>query len=227
MSGGKVTVSNFVTRALRQYYYYFALRHLIFETYPFLMKELVVATNNAGKLQEIRALLQGVHILSLQDIGFTQVVPEPYDTFEENAHIKAQTVHHFCDKNVLSDDSGLCVPALDNEPGVHSAYYGGEPRSDANNNEKLLAALKDIKNREAYYTDILCLIWNGNTHYFTGVCNGHIATSQSGTGGFGYDPLFVPEGYDESFGVLPAEVKNRISHRAKAMELLQSFIQTQ
>ena len=187
-------------------------------------KELVIATNNAGKLREIKALLEGITILSLNDVGFNEEIPEPYETFEENAFTKAQTVHRFCGKNVLSDDSGLCVAALHDAPGVHSAYYGGEPRSDVKNNEKLLADLEGIGDRSAYYKAVLCLIWGGEPHYFTGICKGSISAAPLGQGGFGYDPLFVPEAYNQTFAELPFEVKNTLSHRAAAMRQLQKFI---
>jgi XTP/dITP diphosphohydrolase len=198
------------------------LLSLVF-AYIFWMEELVIATNNAGKLKELAALLKGIKVLSLKDIGFDKEIPEPFNTFKENAHAKALTIYQFCGKNTLADDSGLIVEALNGAPGVHSAYYGGEPRSDARNNARLLQDMEGVKNRAAHYTAVLCLLREGSEHYFDGVCRGNIAMQEKGTGGFGYDPLFIPNGYDQTFGELPAEEKKKISHRANAMQMLQEF----
>lgn len=188
------------------------------------MQELVVASNNQGKIREIKALVNNLTLLSLDEIGFSGGIEEPYETFEQNALAKAEAIHAFCGKNVFSDDSGLCVPALKGAPGVHSAYYGGLPRSDEKNNLKLLEELEGIDHRSAFYKAVLCLIWQGETYFFEGVCAGKILTKPRGAGGFGYDPLFVPEGYEQTFAELPAEVKNRLSHRGVAVRKLVAFL---
>lgn len=188
-------------------------------------KELVIATNNPGKLREMRDLISFRSILSLADIGFDEEIAEPYDSFEENAYAKASIVARFCGKDVLADDSGLCVPALGGDPGVHSAYYGGAPRSDERNKERLLAAMAGVEDRSAYYRAVLCLVQDGVAYYFDGNCAGHIADAPQGTGGFGYDPLFIPVGYAETFGVLPVAVKKSISHRAQAIARLKAFLE--
>ncbi len=188
------------------------------------MTEIVLASNNAGKIKELKALLPAFHLLSLKDIGFDLEIPEPFETFEENAKEKAKTIFEFCGKNVLADDSGLCVSALNGSPGVHSAYYGGHPRSDEKNNLQLLTALKGNINREANYKAIICLYRKEGVHFFEGTCQGTILEAPQGNAGFGYDPLFVPNGFTQTFAELPLEVKNKLSHRGKAIEKLKAFL---
>ena len=189
------------------------------------MNQIVIATNNAGKLAEIRMMLsEAYELLSLEDIGFRDEIEEPFDSFEENAHAKAATVFAACGKPVLADDSGICVHALNGTPGVFSARFGGEPRSDESNNRKLLEALSGEADRSAFYKAVICLIWEGEAYFFEGICNGRILEAPRGAGGFGYDPLFVPDGYDQSFGELPPSVKKEISHRAKALHALTDFL---
>ncbi len=188
---------------------------------------LIIASNNKGKLAQLKAWLPyGIAAKSMAEAGFTEIIPEPFDTFHQNARIKAQSVFDFCRQPVLSDDSGICVNALDGAPGVYSALYAGEGASDAENNAKLLAALKGMESRKAHYLAVLCLITHEGTHYFEGRCDGTIAESPKGDGGFGYDPLFIPDGYDQSFAELPSEIKSRISHRAKALDALAAFLQS-
>ena len=191
------------------------------------MQELVIASNNAGKIREIRSMIDNLSLLSLKDIGFTEDIPEPYDTFEQNAHVKAETIHRFSGKNVFADDSGICVPALDGAPGVFSARYAGVGASDEGNLQKLLAETATKDNRSAYYKAVICLIWNGETHYFEGVCNGRLLAEKRGTGGFGYDPIFVPDGYEQTFAELPLDIKNNISHRGKAVRDMVAFLKEQ
>ncbi len=189
---------------------------------------LVAATNNKGKLREIMQLLpEGVELKTLGDIGFAQEIPEPYETFEENAATKARTVHTFCGLNVFAEDSGICVPALDGAPGVHSARYAGEPKDDGRNLAKLADEMWGKEDRRAYYKAVICLIWEGEEHYFEGTCHGRLAEEPRGSGGFGYDPIFIPEGYNETFGELPDEVKNKLSHRGEAVRKMVAFIKTQ
>lgn len=191
------------------------------------MQELVIASNNKGKIKEIKEMVSGIKLLSLADIGFTDEIEEPFDTFNENAYTKAKTISDYSGKSVFADDSGICVNALNGAPGVHSAMYGGEPRSNEANNRKLIETLKGVEDRSAYYKAVICLIWNGETHYFEGYCHGTVLEKPMGDGGFGYDPLFVPNGYDKSFGVLPPEVKNSISHRGEAVNKMVAFLKTQ
>jgi XTP/dITP diphosphohydrolase len=187
--------------------------------------EIVLASSNKGKIKELAALLPALTLFSLKDIGFSESIPEPYFTFEENAQTKAQTVHRFSGKNTLADDSGICVTALDGAPGVFSARYAGDNASDLDNLEKLLSALEGQSDRSAYYKAVLCLVWNNQYYYFEGICKGHIATAPRGDKGFGYDPIFIPEGYDQTFGELDEAIKYRISHRAKAMAALKDFLE--
>ncbi len=189
---------------------------------------LVAATNNKGKLREITQLLpEGVKLKTLGNIGFTQDIPEPFETFEENAATKARTVHAHCGLNVFAEDSGICVPALDGAPGVHSARYAGEPKDDGRNLVKLADKMWGKEERGAYYKAVICLIWNNEEYYFEGTCHGQLAEEPRGSGGFGYDPLFIPYGYTETFGELPDEVKNKLSHRGEAVRKMIAFITTQ
>jgi XTP/dITP diphosphohydrolase len=184
--------------------------------------ELLLASNNRKKIAELQQLLPMYKVIALREIGYTENIEEPFLTFKENAWIKANTLFEFCGKPVLADDSGICVDALIGAPGVHSARYSGENASDEDNNEKLLKALQNESNRKAHYIAVLCLIVDGVAHYFEGQCDGSIALEPAGTGGFGYDPLFIPEGYSETFGQLSPDVKKLISHRSKALEKLLS-----
>lgn len=188
------------------------------------MKELVIASNNQGKIREIRHLLQEFDLLSLADIGFTDEIEEPYDTFEENAQVKAAAIFNFSGKNVFADDSGICVDALNGAPGVFSARYAGEPKDDQRNLELVLENMKNQANRAAHYKAVICLIWNEQTYFFEGICRGTLLEAPRGDGGFGYDPIFVPDGYDQTFAELPLDIKNQISHRGKALKAMADFL---
>ena len=192
------------------------------------MVELVIASNNNGKIFEIRHLLHGldVQLLSLKDIGFHDEIQEPYATFEENALAKAGTINSFCNKNVFADDSGICVNALNGQPGVDSAHYSGGRDNEKNLQCVLhgLAQYTEKADRGAFYKAVICLVWDGEVYYFEGICDGHIVKEKRGNSGFGYDPIFVPNGYDQTFGELPIAIKNKISHRAKAVQKMISFI---
>ena len=187
------------------------------------MYQLVIASNNAGKIREIRPLVQQVDLLSLADIGFTADIPEPFHSFEENALAKASAIHQFSGKNVFADDSGICVNALNGAPGVDSAHYSGE-RDDEKNLQKVLAGLKGAEDRSAFYKAVICLIWNDEVYYFESVCEGTIIEEKRGEAGFGYDPIFIPNGYDQTFAELPLTVKNQISHRGKAVKKMVDFL---
>ncbi len=187
------------------------------------MKELVVASNNKGKIREIKQMVQDISLLSLSDMGFTDEIAEPFHTFEENALAKAGTIYKFCGKNVFADDSGICANALNGAPGVDSAHYSGTRDDDANL-QKLLADLQDKDDRSGYYKAVMCLIWDDETYFFEGICEGTIIEQPVGDGGFGYDPIFVPNGYDKTFAELSPEIKNEISHRGKAVRKMVAFI---
>lgn len=190
------------------------------------MNKLVIASNNKGKITEIKQMIQGVELLSLANIGFTTDIPEPYHTFEENAFAKANAIYTFSGLNVFADDSGICVNALNGKPGVDSAHFSGT-RDDEANLQKVLSEIRNAPDRTAYYKAIICLIWNGIPHYFEGMCTGTITTEKRGNGGFGYDPIFIPSGYSQTFAELPPEVKNDISHRGKAVRKMAAFVQQQ
>lgn len=188
------------------------------------MKEIVLASANKKKITELKDLLKDISVLSLNDIGFHQEIEESFFTFNENAFQKANTIHQFCGKNVLADDSGICIQALNDAPGVLSARFAGHGATDQDNLGKVLFELKDKTDRRAYYKAVLCLIWNGAVHYFEGECHGILIDTPIGTNGFGYDPIFVPDGYTETFAQLSPSIKQQISHRAKAMQQLLDFI---
>ncbi len=187
------------------------------------MHQLVMATNNAGKIREITSMLDGIEVLSLKDIGFTAEIPEPFFTFEENALEKASSVHQFSGKNTFADDSGICVNALNGAPGVISAHYSGT-RDDEQNLQRVLQELQGVTERSAFYKAVICLIWNEEVYYFEGVCHGRITEEKIGDGGFGYDPIFIPDGYSETFGELPLSIKNQISHRGIAVRKMVAFL---
>lgn len=188
---------------------------------------MVLASANKKKIKELNELLAGFKVLSLHDIGFVQEIAEPFFSFAENAFTKANTIYQFCSKNVLADDSGICVPALNDAPGVFSARYAGEDASDENNLNKLIENMHAQSDRSAYYKAVLCLIWEGKPYYFEGTCHGHLLEEKKGNNGFGYDPIFVPDGYHLSFAELAPSVKQKISHRAIAMQKLIAFIAEQ
>ena len=190
------------------------------------MEQLVIASNNAGKIREIRELVEGVELLSLRDIGFTEEIAEPFFTFEENALAKASAIHQFSGRNVFADDSGLCVIALNGKPGVDSAHYCGE-RDDEKNLQKVLSELSGAEDRSAFYKAVICLIWNNEVYYFEGICRGRIISEKRGEGGFGYDPVFVPDGFEQTFAELALGIKNQISHRGKAVMKMVEFLKQQ
>ena len=191
--------------------------------------KLIFATNNSHKLEEIRlAIGSRLEIISLADAGIQQEIPEPFDTLRENAREKAQTIHQLTSgENCFSEDTGLEVDALGGEPGVRSARYAGEPVSYANNCRKLLRALADSSNRRARFITVICLILKGTEYFFEGRCEGQILRSPAGTAGFGYDPLFQPDGSSKSFAEMDPQEKNGFSHRRKAGDLLIAFLKTQ
>ena len=189
------------------------------------MTNIVFATQNAHKIKEIQEMLPpSFQIRSLLDIGCTEAIPETQATIEGNALQKATYVYEHYGVNCFAEDTGLEVAALNGAPGVYSARYAGPQRSAADNMQLLLDKLADQPNRAARFKTVIALIINGETHTFEGIVNGHIAESPRGTGGFGYDPVFLPEGETSSFAEMDAARKNAISHRGRALAaLLQYF----
>jgi XTP/dITP diphosphohydrolase len=197
--------------------------------------KLVFASNNAHKLAEVRAIMPaGVDVLSLRDIGFVQEIDETGTTLEENSKIKANAVYHWLLDNghltldgVFADDTGLEIDALNGEPGVYTArwYLSNEGAKEAKtelenfalNRAKALRELNGKTNRGCQFRTVITLIRGEKTLQVEGIVRGKIATEEYGEGGFGYDPIFIPEGYEKTFGELPAELKNTISHRARAL----------
>jgi len=190
------------------------------------MRKLVFATNNAHKLEEIRAILgDKVEVLSLKDIQCDVDIPETADTLEENAVLKAEYIYRHYGLDCFADDTGLEVEALNGAPGVYSARYaGGEGHDSEANMRKLLAEMEGKTNRKAQFRTAICLIEGGVEHLFEGVVKGEIIEEKRGASGFGYDPVFMPEGYTETFAEMGNEEKNRISHRARAVQALCAYL---
>lgn len=186
---------------------------------------IVFATNNANKVREIRSAVgDSLDIVSLEDANIDIDIPEPHDTLEANATEKSSTIHHLTGGNCFSEDTGLEVYALNGEPGVKSARYAGEDRAFEKNIEKLLTKLGNNPDRRARFRTVISLILDEKEYLFEGVCEGHILTSPTGAEGFGYDPVFSPEGETRSFAEMGMEEKNRYSHRRKAADQLVSFL---
>lgn len=186
--------------------------------------ELIFATHNQHKLEEVKQMLpQNLQFKSLTEIDFHDEIEETGTTFIENATIKAQTIFQKTGVNVFADDSGLVIEGLDGAPGVYSARYAGTGKSE-DNIAKVLEELKGIENRKAYFIAVFCLILDGKEYFFEGRVNGTIAEEILGADGFGYDPIFIPEGYTKSFAQMTAEEKNSMSHRGRAVEQLNEFL---
>jgi len=192
------------------------------------MQSIVFATRNPGKIQEVRQLLSDkVEILGLEDINCEEVLPETRPTIAGNALEKAQFVHNNYKVDCFSEDSGLEVEALNDEPGVYSARYAGPAHDDEANMSLLLANLKGIEEREARFRTVIALILDGKEHTFEGTVEGHIIHHKKGRNGFGYDPIFMPEGHNRTFAQMSPEEKNEISHRGKAVRKLIDFLAQQ
>ncbi len=187
--------------------------------------KLVFATNNQHKADEIKALLlEGIDILTLKEAGIFIDIPEPHDTLEANATEKSSTIYNMIQTSCFSEDTGLEVEALNGEPGVKSARYAGENRSFDDNITKLLSKLEGQPNRKARFRTVVSLIIDGKETQFEGICEGSILTERQGSGGFGYDPVFIADGADKSFGEMTMEEKSLYSHRKKAVEKLVVFL---
>ena len=190
--------------------------------------KLVFASNNKNKIQEIQALVpKTIQIVSLEDIGCTEDIPETADTIEGNAILKANYITYNYGYDCFADDTGLEVDALNGAPGVYSARYAGEQKDANDNMNKLLSELSDKPNRKANFKTVIALNLNGKQNLFTGIINGKIIEEKIGTNGFGYDPIFVADGYEKTFAELTMEEKSTISHRGIAVKELILFLQKQ
>jgi len=192
---------------------------------------LIFASNNQHKIEELKAFAgkesdsYQIEIVSLKDAGIDIDIPEPHDTLEENASEKSWTIHKLTGNDCFSEDTGLEIEALNGEPGVKSARYAGDDRSFKDNIEKVLNKLANQANRNARFRAVISLIIEGNETQFEGICNGKIIDTPQGTGGFGYDPIFIPNGSKRSFAEMSIEEKNRFNHRTKAAAKLVAFLQ--
>ena len=187
--------------------------------------KLVFATHNLNKLKEVQEMLpNAISILSLNDISSFKDIEETEHTLEGNAKLKADYITQTFNYNCFADDTGLEVASLDGKPGVYSARYAGEPANAENNMAKLLAALKDKPNRKAQFRTVISLNLEGQQYLFEGVCKGEILPEKQGEKGFGYDPIFKPNGYQQSFAEMNAAEKNKISHRGIAIQKLINFL---
>jgi len=189
---------------------------------------LIFATNNAHKVEEIQAAIgHHLQVVSLQQAGIDIDIPEPHETLEANASEKSSTIHRLTGSDCFSEDTGLEVDALNGEPGVKSARYAGEDRSFSSNIDKLLHRLQGHTDRRARFRTVISLILDGQEHLFEGICEGRILTAPTGGQGFGYDPVFTPDGDTRSFAQMNMEEKNRYSHRRKAADQLVAFLDQQ
>ncbi len=191
----------------------------------YLLMQLVLATNNSNKIKEIQRLIpQHIKLLSLQDIGCFEDIPETQKTIKGNAVQKANYIKDKYGYDCFADDTGLEVEALNGAPGVYSARYAGEQRDANDNMDKLLKELENQQNHVAQFKTVIALHINDQLHTFTGICKGEIITTKKGNKGFGYDPIFQPNGYSQTFAELSLEEKNTIGHRGKAIQLLMRFL---
>jgi XTP/dITP diphosphohydrolase len=189
------------------------------------MHTIIFATNNEHKIKEIQSLVgSDFTIITLQQAGIDIDIPEPHDTLQENAYEKAITIENITKQNCFSEDTGLEIEALNGEPGVKSARYAGGDRNFQANIDKVLEKLKGTTHRKAQFRTVICLLWNKEVFYFEGICKGTIAETMHGAEGFGYDPIFIPEGASKSFAEMTMEEKNIFSHRQKAVTQLFTFL---
>jgi XTP/dITP diphosphohydrolase len=189
------------------------------------MNTIIFATNNENKVSEVKSILnEKFRVISLKEAGIDIEIAEPFNSLEENAREKAQVIYKLSDQNCFSEDTGLEVESLNGEPGVKSARYAGEARSFEKNIDKLLKKLADKENRSARFRTVICLICQGKEEFFEGICKGTIIAEKRGNSGFGYDPVFIPEGSDQTFAEMTLAEKNVFSHRKKAIEKLTSYL---
>ena len=192
------------------------------------LTELIFATNNEHKVKEIKSVVsEKLVVISLADAGIDIDIPEPHDTLEANASEKSSVIHALTQKNCFSEDTGLEVEALNGAPGVKSARYAGEGKHFQSNIDLLIQNLSGDKNRAAQFRTVISLIWDKKEYFFEGICKGNIIETQRGTKGFGYDPIFIPDGSSKTFAEMDIEEKNQYSHRKKATTKLIHFLTTQ
>jgi XTP/dITP diphosphohydrolase len=192
------------------------------------MYQLIFATNNNNKVAEIQSLVGAdFNIISLKEAGIEKDIPEPHDSLEKNAAEKARTIYSITQLDCFSEDTGLEIAALHGAPGVKSARYAGEDRDFQANIDKVLSELDNVEERTAQFRTVICLIWKQKEYYFEGICKGKIDTTMNGDKGFGYDPIFIPEGASKSFATMTMEEKNKYSHRQKAVTQLFEFLRAQ
>ncbi len=189
---------------------------------------IIIATHNDHKVKEINSVAKSsnINFISLKEIGWSEEIAEDGITIEENAWIKAEAVYEIKKSPVMAEDTGLLIDALNGEPGVHTARFAGPQKNPDDNINKVLGLLANCENRAAQFKTIIALIIENTRHQFTGICEGHIGFEKRGPGGFGYDPIFIPEGYDQSFGELPNHIKDKISHRAKAVHGVMRYLKS-
>ncbi len=189
------------------------------------MEKLLFVTGNQNKVKEIKAILgDTIQLIGLEEVGWTNEIPETTGTIQGNSLQKANTVFEKLGINCFAEDTGLEVDILNGEPGVDSAIYAGEHKNASDNMALLLKKMDGEMKRSAQFRTVITLILNGEQQFFEGICRGHIAEKKSGEGGFGYDPIFIPENYSLSFGQLSPRVKNQISHRGKAVAQLIQYL---
>jgi len=188
------------------------------------IKKIVFATGNLNKLKEIKSAIKSFEIVGLKDLGITEKIPETGDTLKKNALQKAKYVYDKTGLDCFSDDTGLEIEALNNRPGVYSAMYAGPDCNAENNMQKVLKELEGKTNRNAQFKTVIALILQGKEYFFEGVVSGEILKEKSGEDGFGYDPVFKPSGYDETFAQMSISLKNKISHRGLAVKKLVKFL---
>lgn len=187
--------------------------------------QLVFATNNDNKLREIRNILgDKIKLLSLKDLNINDDILENEPSLEGNAMYKARYIHSILNMNVFADDTGLEIDALNGLPGVHSARFAGENKISENNIDKVLSLMGNTTNRKARFRTVIALILDGKEYYFEGISEGSIIMEKRGNEGFGYDPVFIPDGYDRTYAEMTLDEKNKISHRARAFEKLKNFL---
>ncbi|MBD3636832.1 MAG: non-canonical purine NTP diphosphatase [Crocinitomicaceae bacterium] len=187
--------------------------------------KLIFATQNQHKAKEIQQMMPvGIEIKTLRDIGCHEDIPETADTLEGNAAMKAQYVVDHYKVNCFADDTGLEIDSLNGEPGVYSARYAGEEKNAENNMDLVLKKLNGVQNRKARFRTVISLMLDGEEHQFEGIVNGTIRQERSGTEGFGYDPIFQPDGYTQTFSEMSMEEKNKISHRGRAIQKLVKYL---
>jgi XTP/dITP diphosphohydrolase len=189
------------------------------------MNQIIFATQNRHKAIEVQKMTTGVaQIITLNEIGYDADIDETGETLEDNALIKAGAIYKHFNRPVFADDTGLEVDALNGAPGVHSARFAGEPKNDKANLKKLIDDMKLQNNRNARFRTVICYYSEGKAHYFEGIVEGEIIKTPAGTEGFGYDPVFLPNGYSQTFAQMDLELKNRISHRGLAFKKFVSYL---